>query len=81
MTVEVRIDEGLWEGAMCQEAILLGWAAAPGSRVEQGQKIAELLVEGARHEITAPVGGRLNEPVAVESVLEPGDLICRIVEN
>lgn len=63
---------------MEQEAILLSWLVPGGAWVEQGQCIAEVLVEDMRHEIVAPVPGRLVDLVPTCSVLEPGDEICRL---
>lgn len=74
----VRLNEALFENGMAQAAILLAWHAPPGDRVEQGQRLAEVLVEDMRHEIVAPVSGRLLDPVPASSVLEPGDQLCRL---
>jgi pyruvate/2-oxoglutarate dehydrogenase complex dihydrolipoamide acyltransferase (E2) component len=74
----VRLDEALFENCIVQEAILLAWAVPRGAWVEQGQRLAEVLVEGTRHEIVAPIAGRLAEPVAASTVLEPGDQLCRL---
>lgn len=74
----VRLYETLFETCMAQEAILLVWHAPPGAWVEQGRRLAEVLVEDMRHEIVAPVSGRLVDPVPVSSVLEPGDQLCRL---
>ncbi len=75
----VRLDETLFENCMEQEAILLSWLAPGGARVEQGQHIAEVLVEGMRHEIMAPICGRLVDLLPTCTVLEPGDQLCRLV--
>lgn len=74
----VRLDEALFENSMAQEAILLRWFVGRGASVEQGQPLAELLVEDSRHEVTAPVAGRIVDPVPASSVLEPGDQLCRL---
>jgi hypothetical protein len=75
----LRLDEALFENCMAQEAILSSWLAAPDAWVEQGQRVAEILVEDRRHEVIAPVSGRLVDAVAASSVLEPGDQLCRLV--
>lgn len=74
----IRLDEGLFEGSMTPEAILLGWAFPEGAWVERGQRVAEVLVEDQRHEILAPAAGRLVDRAPLSAVLEPGDLICRL---
>lgn len=75
----LRLDEALFENCMAQEAILLAWHVPRGARVEQGQHVAEVLVEDMRHEIVAPVSGRIVDPVPASTVLEPGDQLCRLV--
>jgi len=74
----VRLDEALFENSMTQEAILSSWFAPQGAWVEQGQRLAEILVEDVRHEIVAPISGRLVDLAPVSSVLEPGDQLCRL---
>ena len=74
----LRLSESLFENSMVQEAILLSWLAAPGAWIEPGQQLAEVMVEDMRHEIVAPVSGRLVDPVPASTVLEPGDQICRL---
>lgn len=74
----VRIDEALWSGAMAPEAVLLEWASPNGAKVDKGARVAEVMVEGCRHEIMAPASGRLRHEVEPLCVLEPGDSIGRI---
>lgn len=74
----VRLNEALFENCMAQEAILLAWSVPRDAWVEQGQRLAEVLVEDMRHEIVAPIAGRLVDPVAASTVLEPGDQLCRL---
>ena len=77
MTV-VRIDEALWENSMAPEGILACWTANDGTRVERGAHVADVLIEGARHEIMAPAAGRLRHEVQAHYVIEPGAVIGRI---
>lgn len=74
----IRIDEALWSGSMAPEAVLLAWAALDGAHVTRGDRVAEVMVEGCRHEIMAPASGRLQHEVEPLSVLEPGDSIGRV---
>ena len=74
----VRIDEGLWEGAMAPEGVLTQWVAPDGTLVESGAHVADVLIEGARHEIMAPAAGRLRHDVQKLYVIEPGAVIGRI---
>jgi len=75
----LRLDEALFANGMTQDAILLSWLAPGGAWIEPGQAVAEVLVEDMRHEIVAPVAGRLVDPVPVSTVLEPGDQLCGLV--
>lgn len=72
----LRLNEALFENCMTQEAILSSWLAPRGAWVQQGQRLAEVLLEDMRHEIIAPVSGRLVDPVPASTVLEPGDHLC-----
>lgn len=74
----LRLDEALFANSLGQEAILSSWFAVSGARVEQGQRLAEILVEDRRHEIVAPIAGRLVDLAPACSILEPGDQLCRI---
>lgn len=76
--IPVRLDERLFESSMAPEAILVAWGAPQGAWIEQGERLAEVLVEDMRHEIIAPVSGRLIDPAPASGILEPGDLICRL---
>ncbi len=74
----LRLDENLFANSLEQEAILLSWLVPGGAWVEQGQRVAEVMVEGARHAILAPACGQLVDLVPHWSVVEPGDLLCHV---
>lgn len=74
----VRIDEGLWSVSMAPEAILLAWMVGDRELVTEGARVAEVMVEGRRHEIVAPTSGRLVCESTPLDVLQPGDSIGRI---
>lgn len=78
---EVRIDEALWANAMAPEGILTRWAAPDGAEVERGAPVADVLIEGARHEIVAPAAGRLRHEAEDCDVIEPGAVIGRITAS
>ncbi len=75
----VRIEEALWSGTMAPEGVLTEWSAPNGALVERGAHIADVLIEGARHEIMAPSAGRLRHEVEKLYVIEPGAVIGRII--
>ena len=75
---EVRIDETLWRGAMAPEGVLLAWAQPDGAAVAQGAHVADVMIEGCRHQIMAPAAGRLTHDAQASCVLDPGAVIGRI---
>lgn len=75
---EIRIDEALWENTMAPEGVLARWAAPDGAEVSRGAHVADVLIEGARHEIMAPAGGLLRHEAQTLFVIEPGAVIGRI---
>jgi hypothetical protein len=54
---DIKVDEALWASSMLPEGIVERWFVADGATVAAGDRIAEIRIEGALHEITAP-GGR-----------------------
>ena len=72
--VDIRVDQAFWASSILPEGIVQRWFIADGSIAETGDKMAEIRIEGALHEITAPVRGRLTI-VAVNNVVEPGSLL------
>jgi pyruvate/2-oxoglutarate dehydrogenase complex dihydrolipoamide acyltransferase (E2) component len=58
--MEVLVDEGCWTDAEPgTEALLDKWLVAEGTRVEEGQAIAEVVLVKATFEIPAPATGTL----------------------
>ena len=76
---DVRVDEALWASNILPEGIVDRWFFADGAIVTLGDRIAEVRIEDARHEITAPVSGRLTIVAAANAVVEPGTLLARLV--
>ncbi|MEO6339666.1 MAG: biotin attachment protein [Caulobacteraceae bacterium] len=75
---EVRIPETLWADSILPEGVLEVWRRHDGTRVEMGSCLADVRIEDALHEITAPADGRLYILVRSNSVIEPGMIIGRI---
>lgn len=75
---DVSISSALWAGSMLPEGILERWRVADGSIVGAGDVIAEIRIEDALHELTAPIPGRLVRLSEVNQVVEPGSVIGRI---
>jgi pyruvate/2-oxoglutarate dehydrogenase complex dihydrolipoamide acyltransferase (E2) component len=71
----IRVDEALWASSIDPEGILERWFVRDGDHAAAGQKVAEVLIEGARHEIFAPTAGILVCRSDAGALVEPGDLI------
>jgi pyruvate/2-oxoglutarate dehydrogenase complex dihydrolipoamide acyltransferase (E2) component len=76
--LEVKVDEAIWASSILPEGIVQRWFIADGAITETGDKIAEIRVEGALHEITSPARGRLTIVAAVNNVVEPGSLLATL---
>ena len=56
---DIRVDEALWASSMLPEGIVERWFITDGATVAVGDLMAEIRIEDALHEITAPASGRL----------------------
>jgi len=74
----ISISSDFWAGCMLPEGILERWRVADGSDVAAGDVVAEIRIEDALHELTAPSAGRLVALTRVNDVIEPGSVIGRI---
>jgi pyruvate/2-oxoglutarate dehydrogenase complex dihydrolipoamide acyltransferase (E2) component len=81
MMSDVRVDEALWASSILPEGIVDRWFFADGAIVTLGDRIAEVRIEDARHEIAAPVSGRLTIIAAANAVVEPGSLLARLAAD
>jgi pyruvate/2-oxoglutarate dehydrogenase complex dihydrolipoamide acyltransferase (E2) component len=75
---DISISSDFWAGRVLPEGILERWRVADGSIVGVGDVIAEVRIEDALHELTAPAQGRLVKLSRVNQVIEPGSVIGRI---
>jgi pyruvate/2-oxoglutarate dehydrogenase complex dihydrolipoamide acyltransferase (E2) component len=78
MSQYVRVDEDLWGAAVAPEGILEWWFHSDGAEVAAGDKLAEIQIEGASHDIVAPVAGKLQVLTFAGSVVDPGCVIGRV---
>jgi pyruvate/2-oxoglutarate dehydrogenase complex dihydrolipoamide acyltransferase (E2) component len=74
----ITVPEGLWDASKTPEGIIGNWFYRDGSTVEDGAKIAELMVEKTVFDIAAPAAGQLRILVPKDGVVRPGTLIGRI---
>lgn len=75
---DINVDEALWASSMLPEGIVERWLISDGAVVAAGERIAEIRIEDALHEIIAPAGGRLTIVAAANTVVEPGSLLARL---
>ncbi len=75
---DIKVDEALWASSILPEGSVEQWFVTDGTIVAAGDRIAEIRIEGALHEITAPARGRLEIVAAVNAVVEPGALLARL---
>lgn len=75
---EIKIDEALWASSIFPEGMVVRWLVPDGSCVAAGHAIAEVRIEDALHEITAPADGRVTIVAGENSVVDPGSLLATI---
>ncbi len=78
---DIHVDEALWASSMLPEGIVERWFIADGAIIAAGDPMAEVRIEDARHEISAPASGRLTIIAAANTVVEPGSLLARLAEG
>ena len=78
MTI-INLDESLWQNSMLPEGILERWLVDDGTTVTPGERIAEVRIESALHEIMSPGGGVLTILAEQNTVVEPGSAVGRLL--
>jgi pyruvate/2-oxoglutarate dehydrogenase complex dihydrolipoamide acyltransferase (E2) component len=76
MSTEVLIPEDLWEED--EEAVITSWLVSDGNVVEQGDVIAEIMVQKIQYELEAPVSGTLQIIKEMEEIVAKGDKVATI---
>jgi len=77
---EIKIDEALWASSIFPEGTVVRWLVPDGAEVVAGHAVAEVRIEDALHEITAPKSGRLIIVARENSVVDPGALLATIAD-
>jgi pyruvate/2-oxoglutarate dehydrogenase complex dihydrolipoamide acyltransferase (E2) component len=72
----IKVDEALWASSMLPEGILERWFITSGDTIKAGERIAEVRVEDALHEIVAPAAGRATIVATASAVIEPGSVLA-----
>ncbi len=73
---DIIIPEDLWEEDI--EGTLIAWLYADGAAVQQGEPVAELMVEKVQHELAAPATGKLVHVCEEEALIRKGQTVARI---
>jgi hypothetical protein len=81
MMKDIKVDETLWASSIMPEGTVERWFIADGAAVAAGDRISEVRIEDALHDITAPAGGRLTIVSGANTVVEPGSLLARLATD
>lgn len=76
MAIDIAIPTDLWEEDA--EAVITSWLASDGAQINEGDLIAEIMVEKIQHEIRAPAGGALSIARGADEIVAKGDVIGAI---
>ncbi|MEH6649892.1 MAG: lipoyl domain-containing protein [Motiliproteus sp.] len=76
MSTDIVIALDLWEED--EDAVITTWLASDGGLVEEGDAVAEVMVQKAQHEILASASGTLAIVKDADETVSKGDLIGRI---
>lgn len=72
---DVLVPADLWEDG---EASISAWLYQDGDTVQEGATIADMMVEKANYELTAPASGVLRILVAAEQPIVKGQTVATI---
>ncbi len=79
LTADIKVDEALWRSSILPEGVLEQWLAQDGVDVVVGHAVAVVRIEDALHDLIAPIAGRLQILSRANAVIEPGELVGRIL--
>ncbi len=74
--MDVTIPTDLWDED--SEAVITSWLVSEGAVVNEGDLIAEIMVEKVQHEVKAPASGTIKISQPVEAVVAKGSVIGSI---
>ncbi len=75
---QISVDPALWATSLLPEGMVEMWLQPDGAFVEQGDPLAAIRIEGALHELVAPVNGWLTIDRKENSIIDPGAVIGHI---
>ena len=74
--MDITIPTNLWDED--SEAVITSWLVSEGAAVNEGDLIAEIMVEKVQHEVHAPASGTVSISQPVEAVVAKGGVIGKI---
>ncbi len=74
--MDITIPTNLWDED--SEAVITSWLVSEGASVNEGDLIAEIMVEKVQHEVHAPASGTVSISQPVEAVVAKGGVIGKI---
>ena len=76
--MDIKVSEALWASSIIPLGVLNRWLADDGALVQGGERIAEIRIEGALHEITAPIKGHLARSARTNEIVQPGSVLGQL---
>ncbi|TIS53173.1 MAG: biotin attachment protein [Mesorhizobium sp.] len=77
---DIKVDAALWASSMLPEGIVERWFIASGAVIRAGERIAEVRIEDALHEIVAPASGRATIVADANAVIGPGSVLATVTD-
>lgn len=74
--MDVTIPTDLWDED--SDAVITSWLVSDGAQVNEGDLVAEIMVEKVQHEVKAPASGTISISQPVEAVVAKGSVIGSI---
>ena len=71
--MDITIPTNLWDED--SDAVITSWLVSEGAAVNEGDLIAEIMVEKVQHEVKAPASGTVSISQPVEAVVAKGGKI------
>jgi pyruvate/2-oxoglutarate dehydrogenase complex dihydrolipoamide acyltransferase (E2) component len=78
---DITVAQDLWSSSIMPEGFIERWLVSNGALVVPGEPVAQVRIEDALHDLMAPIAGKLLIEARVNSVVEPGSVIGRIVAH
>ena len=75
--MDIVVPSGLWDAD--STGVLATWFFDDGDLVSQGAVVAEVMSEKVSFEVLAPLDGILETGLTIESEVQGGDVIGRII--